>query len=70
LINKSKLLLKMVIKKTTSTPVSATVSTISSTNTKELETKVVELEIKLETLISVLKTNPKNNIEKLSDGRL
>jgi len=60
----------MVIKKTTSTPVSATVSTISSTNTKELETKVVELEIKLETLISVLKTNPKNNIEKLSDGRL
>ena len=59
----------MVIKKSTSTPVSVTASTTSS-NTKELEAKIAELETKLETLISVLKVNPKNNIEKLSNGTL
>ena len=60
----------MAIKKSTSTSFSATVSPIPSTNTKELETKIAELETKLETLISVLKANPKNNIEKLSNGTL
>ena len=60
----------MVIKKSTSTPVSVTAPKTPSTNTKELELKIVELETKLETLISVLKANPKNNIEKLSNGTL
>jgi len=60
----------MVIKKSTPAPVSVTTSTSSTNNTKELETKIVELETKLETLISVLKSNPKNNIEKLSNGTL
>ena len=60
----------MSIKKSAQTSVSVTALTNSSTNTKELESKVAELESKLETLISVLKANPKNNIEKLSNGTL
>jgi hypothetical protein len=60
----------MVSKKSTPAQVSVTSSTSSTNNTKELETKIAELETKLETLISVLKANPKNGIEKLSNGTL
>ena len=47
-----------------------TVTEVGSKNDQELENRIASLEEKLNTLIGVLKANPKNNIEKLSKGLL
>ena len=60
----------MVTRKSTPSYSSVTPSINFSENTKELEDRIVKLETKLDTLISVLKKNPKNGIKELSNGTL
>jgi hypothetical protein len=60
----------MVTRKSTPSYSSVTPSINFSENTKELEDRIVKLETKLDTLISVLKKNPKNGIKEISNGTL